>query len=132
MAHANVVAAVRAQLANWTACLVFEMNTVMEPPADGSPWLEVQYPFCTTERMSVGTRYYREIGGVRLVVAVPQGTGVDPLLALTGQLQSLFRDVRAGSVRFKVPSAPYLDDGSDDGAWFEGAVVVPYEYTYSG
>lgn len=116
----------------WTATPIRMENTSSAPPADGSAFIIVEFPLSNTQRMSLGTRRYREWGGFRVVVCVPRGGGTGTIRGHGEALASLFRDVTVNGVHFQVPSEPFTDDQSDQAQYFRGAMVVPYWYSYVG
>lgn len=130
MAHKEVEIAVEARLRAGSALPVFVENVVAEPPADGSAFLILQFPFASVERWPVNQRVYRETGGFRLVLHVPSGTGTDTIRDLGEQLAALFCDQTFGGVRCRVPGAPFVDD-SPEGALIWASIVCPYEFVFT-
>ena len=131
MARQEVVEAVRDRLgAEWSHCPVIEMNRQGEAPEDGSAFLMVQYPVTTQRRLSVGTPYYREEGGIRFVLNMQRGEGVDTALQWAGELADLFRYVTFDEVHGREASSPNLDDSNDMGNYFVVTVVVEYYFDF--
>lgn len=130
MASKAVVDAVAARLtANWTACAFFDPNTVGDPPKDGSPFLEVQYPVATGEQITIGApgnNVYREAGAIRFVLHVERGQGVGEGLGWADALAALFRGRQFDHVTTFAPSSPVLDDGNDRGAYTRLSFAVEY------
>src|SRR5882724_10371232 len=114
-----VVDAVEARLAaNWTTTPVVGINLQPEVPADGSPFLTVQYPVSGGEQVSIGTpgaQRWRENGAIRFVLAIQRGNGVGQGLQWADSLAALFRGKQFSGVNTWAPSAPVLDDSNDRG-----------------
>jgi hypothetical protein len=83
-------------------------------------------------RWPVDTRYYREEGGFRLVLAVERGIGTAKIREWGEELAALFRDREFDGVTTQVPSEPFTDDLSDQGNYFMATMVVPYFYNFVG
>ncbi|HZY67758.1 MAG TPA: phage tail terminator-like protein, partial [Devosia sp.] len=94
MARSEVVTAVRNRLeANWTHTDVFDENSEGSTPADGSPYLDVQFPFSTNERVTFGdpgNNVYREEGAFRLLLNVQRGSGGNTGRQWADELAALF------------------------------------------
>lgn len=132
MAHKAVVDAVAAYLAaQWTLCPVLGLNGQGEPPPDGAPYLMVQYPVATVARLALGTPCYREEGGIRFVLHLPRGEGLERVLAWADTLAALFRYQTFDGVETQAPTPPFLDDGNDNGLYFVASVVAPYAFTFT-
>jgi len=133
MASKHVEDAVQAYLvANWTTAPVLVENELGEGPEDGSPFVRLQFPASSVDRPFIDRRYYREEGGFRLVLAVERGIGTPKIREWGDQLADLFRDKQFDGVITKVPSEPFTDDLSDQGNYFVGTMIVPYEYRFEG
>jgi hypothetical protein len=133
MAHEAVVKGVSAYLeANWDKCVVVGLNGEGEPPGNGEPFVILQFPAARARRVSVGTRYYREEGGVRIVLNMQRGEGSNRPLEWVTELTALFRDKRFGGIRFQVPGSPVFDDANDEGNYFVVAFTAPYTFDYVG
>ena len=131
MARKAVVDAVEARLtALWTECPVIGMNTVGEPPADGSDYLLVQYPVADDERIAVNQGLYRETGGIRFVLHMQRGFGIAAALARSEALTALFRDQSFGGVITQTPSSAFLDNSNEDGNYLVLSLVVPFTHNY--
>lgn len=131
MASKAVVDAVAARLGDtWNGITVVPPNTTDEPPADGSPYILLQFPVADTRRSVVNNRQYREEGGFRVVLHGTRGSGTDQILERTGELAALFRDRKFDGVETQVPSEPFIDD--ETGNYAIAAVVVPYTYDFDG
>jgi hypothetical protein len=129
--------AVDAALAAWAAAhvpvvTVLTENMQAEAPADGSPFLIVQYPIASTTRPTVARGLYVEEGGFRIVINVERGRGTADMREMGAELGALFRDVNlTNGVQCLVPTEPFTDDTSDQGNFFRGSLVVPFRYVYS-
>lgn len=125
---------------SWTASLVVgglkagdPAETITDPPAGVDAFLVVQYPVVNGEKPVLHGRYFEE-GAARLVLNVKRDVGQAQGLAWGDTLAGLFREFRSASVAgFEtfVPSAPIINDASDDGNWVEFAVIVPYRYQFT-
>lgn len=130
MAHKLVEIAVEARLRAETVLPVFVENVIAEPPADGSPFLILQFPVASVERWPISSRVYRETGAFRLVLHVQSGTGTDQIRELGEQLAAIFCDKTFDRVNCRVPGAPFIDD-SPEGGLIWASVVVPYDFTFN-
>lgn len=133
MAHKLAEEAVEARLrAAWLHCDVFTENMESIVPADGSPFLMLQFPASSSRRVATGQRHYWEDGAFRIVMAVEANSGVTRIREWGEELRSLFLDQKFSGVVTKVPSDPFTDDRSDRGPYFIGAMVVPFTYQFTG
>ncbi len=125
-----VADAVEARLAaHWTATTVVPYDTQAEPGTEDA-FLVVQYPVVNASR-PVLSRFFWEEGGIRLVLNVRRGIGLSQGLAWADTLATLFRDVKFDGVETFPPSAPIVDDNTEDGEWLSFAVIVPYRYQFT-
>ena len=130
MARKAVVDAVHAYLAaNWTACAILEINADLQAPADGAPFIAVEFPVANGEKTTLG-HSYRETGGFRVIIATERGAGVSKALDYGEQLRALFLDRTFGGVDTRPfsPTSPRVDDLAYDGNYFRTYIVVPYLY----
>ncbi len=136
MASAAVMAAVRARLdANWTRCPVAYPNEKQTTPAEGSPFLAVQYPVATEERMSIGapgSNLYREEGAIRFVLEIPRGAGIDEWTVWLDEVRALFRGKRFDNVVTFAASPAVLDDRADAGNYWALSSAIPYQFDILG
>lgn len=137
MAQAAVVAAVHARLdAEWGGPDVVEDdNSQGETPADGSPYLTVQFPFSNSERITFGTpgsNVHREEGAFRVLVHGQRGKGAAQIRLWADQAASLFRDKHFEGVQTFSPSSASTDDSNENGMYFVMAVAVPYRFDFLG
>lgn len=131
MPSPSVAAAVTARLAGFTTCPVYEVNLQMEPPLDGGPFVQVQFPFGDETQATIGapgSNVFREEGGVRFVISVPTGVGTSQALAIAEELRSLFRNHRNGAFRCHAAAPVTVDDTNDVPGRFLASFVVPYEF----
>ena len=117
---------------NWTRAPVLVVNQDAETPADGSPFLVLQYPLSDVTRPFVNQRTYREEGGFRIVINVPRNEGTATIRLWGAELAALFRDRQIGPVKCGIPSEPYTDNESDEGNYFTGAMVCEFTYDFEG
>ncbi len=134
MAHPDVETAVEARLRTFWAdqTLIYTANDGnQEQPSDGeTPFLTLQFPVADVQRWALGDRYYREEGGIRIVLSVPQGTGKGWLGTKGEEIASLFRDRKFDGVETQAPSSAQIDDREDAGGYFVAYVVAPYTFNY--
>lgn len=142
MSSKAVVDAVEARLGSpWTvtstidastaAIPIIGVNTLGMPPADGSAFIEVQYPIATERHVgmaAVGNRTFREDGAFRIILSIPRGQGIAQGLDWADQLRALFRAAQFGGVSCLAPNPPFVDNSSDNGNYFLMAIVVPYYF----
>lgn len=142
MARREVVAAVTSRLQdNWSENaipIILPNDANSQPPADGSPFLSVQFPVGTATIVSMaapGSRTIREEGAIRLVLSARRGDGLDAALGLLEEAAALFRlqDVptaNGGLVRCLEASPPIDNDSSDNGAYWVMSTSVRYYFDY--
>lgn len=132
MASQAVVAAVEARLkANWTQCTVVDRNRQEQPPADGTPYLIVQFPVAQETQISIGApgnNVFREEGAIRLVLHARRGRGIAEALAWIEQLRDLFRGRQFAGVNTWAPAAAVEDDVNESGTYYRFAFAVPYYF----
>jgi hypothetical protein len=117
---------------NWSLSDVYNMNEQWEAPTDGTPFLMIQFVMPTVRRAGPTTRTYIEEGGVRLILNVERGTtGKDRMRTWGDVLAPLFTDRKVGEVECLVPTEPFTDDESDQGNYFQGAMIIPYRYVFN-
>lgn len=129
MAQKAVVDAVKArQAAGWTTVPVFYPNDATTPPADGSAFVQVQFPIGIEERSALA-HSYREEGAVRFIIHVPIRTGIGTGATYADELRALFRCVRFDGVETYTPGPP--TDLGLDGAYYKLSVSVRYTYDFT-
>lgn len=132
MAHPDAEVAIEARLRTFWAdrTAIYTANDgQQEQPQDGeTSFITLQFPVADVRRWSVGDRYYREEGGFRIVLSVPQGTGKSQIRTWGEELANLFRDRKFDGVETQVPSSPQIDDREDAGGYFVAYVVFPYTF----
>lgn len=133
MASKVVMDAVEARLATaWAAIVstsVVGINIGGVPPADGSPFLTIEYPVANEEQISIGSpgsNVFRETGAFRIILSVPTGSGRDPYAGYLDSLRAAFRGQSFGGVNCWAPSPMATNDRSENGAYFEMSFAVPY------
>jgi hypothetical protein len=132
MAHKTVEDAVEARLrALWTQCPILTENVEQEAPADGGPYLLLQFPVSDVRRWAMNSRRYREEGGFRIVIHLPRQTGMARMRDWGEQLRLMFLDVKFDGINCRVPTDPFTDDDSSEGRYFHGSIVVPYDFNFS-
>ena len=136
MASSTVVAAFKARLAaEWSTCPVFEENRETEPPADGSAFAYLHFPYARREQISIGTpgaNVWREEGAARIVLHVPRDEGTETGREWADTLIMLFLGKDLSGVITGAPDGPATDDGSDAGPYYRLALAIPYEFDFTG
>ncbi len=131
MARLAVVNAVEEYLAaNWSRSPIVGMVRKDDRPDESESFLVVQYPVANTIRPGVGSRYYVEEGGVRLVLQMIRDEDPATMMQWADELAGLFRDKTIDGVRFRQPTTPFIDDSNDEGNFFTLSLVAPYEFHY--
>lgn len=136
MAQAAVVTAVAARLAaSFARCPVAGINLQGDTPADGSPFLTVEYPIANEQQITIGSpgaNVFRETGAIRFVLAIQLGTGVKQGMDWADELRALFRGQQFASVNTWAPTSPVLDDANDTGNYWRLTFAVPYYFDFVG
>jgi hypothetical protein len=123
----------QARLATWdnrTSCPLVDVNEISSAPAK-PPYMEIQFPVATEERMSVGRRaVYREHGGARFVITVAaHAVGwKTQVLTWCEELRDLFRGQVFDGVETFEASPPVIDERNRDGTKFSVPFVVLYKF----
>lgn len=132
MPSQSVEAAVAAKLAaEFSLCPVFGPNQQAQPPADGSDYVLVQYPFADERQHSIGapgSNVFREEGAIRFVIHTARDAGTVRTHQIATALRNLFRNARMASLNCFAPTAPVFDDRNDEGGYFVASLAVPYEF----
>lgn len=119
--------------AGFTRCGAIRMNSVGEPPADGSPFVVLQFPLGREEHVGlgqVGQRTFREEGVARFVLHMPRGSGTADALDWTDEIRALFRAVQFDGVSTLSPSPPVLNDDADLGTYFVVSTAVEFYFDH--
>lgn len=136
MARSEVVLTVRNFLAeNWRECPIEEENKGFTTPKDGSPFIMVQYPYSTSERITFGApgaNTYRETGAFLITVNVGRGHGTDQGREWADRLADLFRGKAFGHLRIQAPDSAPTDNRNETGNYFRLSFAVPYRFDYPG
>ncbi|MBN8958580.1 MAG: hypothetical protein J0H17_18745 [Rhizobiales bacterium] len=136
MASKAVVDAVEARLAaNWSTCPIFGINDEATPPADGSPFLIVQYPIASARGITVGApgaNVHREEGTFRIVIHTERGGGTAKGLQWGDEIAAIFRTKAFDGVRTFSPSPPIEDDTNESGVYYAHSISVPYQFDLIG
>lgn len=131
MASSHVETLVETRVAaNWTHCPVYARNDIGDVPSDGSAFIFIEFPVSRSERLPLASRVYREEGGVRFLINVPRGSGMQQIRDWAEELGGLFGDIKIDGVRFGVPAGPYSDDQSDQGSYWQSSLVVDFWRIY--
>jgi hypothetical protein len=132
MARSEVVAAVYDRLeASWTQTVVRRMNEFADDASEPTPFVTPQFPFSTTSRLTLGNPpYFRETGGIRLMLNVLRGTPIEDVVAQANDLAELFRDKVFDGVHTQTPASPVLGDDNERSSYFAMPVIVPYYFDW--
>lgn len=113
--------AVSTRAAQWTRAPILPFGSApQETPADGSAFLQIQFTVSSERHVgmaAVGNRTFRESGVARFVLAWPRGQDIATALDWLDELRALFRAAEIGGLRTWAPSAPVLNDDSEDGQY---------------
>lgn len=116
--------------ANWTTTPVIGLNTIGIAPADGSPFVVVEYPVQIENQLTLGApgvNQYRETGAFRIVVNEQRSIGTSRAFGWCDTLRALFRgQVISGVVQTFAPSPPVVNDANDRGDFFQVSFSCPY------
>lgn len=133
----NVIAAATVFLeARWGTLPIVTPNTrkAVTPP-EGEPYVIIQRPYSTSRRVTFGApgaNLYREEGGLRVVVYVERGSGIDEGLTWAAEIAAIFRGQRFEGIETFAPSSPVFDDGNENGGYFALSFAVPYQLDIEG
>lgn len=131
MASKPVSDAFAARLALWAnreACPLVEENAVATAEL---PYMEIQFPVATEERMTVGTTaVYRERGGARFIISIGAFAPgwKDQVLTWIEELRDLFRGQSFGGVVTQEASPAVIDERNADGTTYRVPFVVLYTF----
>jgi hypothetical protein len=121
---------------NWSRTPVLYPNEGPgQPPADGGPYLAVQYPISRARAISVGApgaNLHRSEGTIRFVLGAPAGGGTDPYGGWLEELRSLFRSKIFDGVETLAPSEMATDDRDLQGGYCFLSFSVPYKLNTFG
>jgi len=118
--------------ANWTNSPILTENAEGETPADGSPYIVLQFPAANVRRLPISNRHYQVEGGFRIVINVQRGSGTATIREWGEDLATLFRDQNVNGVKCVTASEPFTDEESDQGNYFQGAMVIEYTRDFDG
>lgn len=132
MASAAVKTAFEARIATWAhigACPLVVANEESDSPR--KTFVSIEYPVSNSERIGMGQPgYFRESGGVRVVINILKLTGADQALEWAAELAALFHEAEFDDVVTEVPSTPEFDQNNRNGPFYEVPFVVPYYFDY--
>lgn len=132
MARQSVVDAVTARLkANFTLCTVLDQDQAVQPPADGSTFITLQFPVANEQQITIGApgnNVWREAGAFRLVMSVRTGDPLSLPNTWLDQARALFRGKQFSGVTTYAPSpAVEADAQFAGGTRVEISSAVPYQ-----
>jgi hypothetical protein len=127
MAKKAAVDAIISRLkAEWTQSPVLDRNTDMQPSADGSSYVRIEFP-AAANRPTTLSGDHREDGGFRVVVATQIAGGIAQSAEWCEEIATIFRGQKFDDVQCWTPT---IREGVDQGNYFEAYVVVPYYFPY--
>lgn len=137
---AAVMVAIDAHVAeNWNYTPIIAPNGDASGPDDGSAWLEVQYPVASERMLTTGdpgNNYWREEGGVRVVLMVPLGIGLNdpaaPWMTRIDELRAALRGKKISDIVTYEASPAIIGDTNESGGHFELSFTVEYQYDVTG
>ncbi len=112
---------------------IYGENSEGVTPSDGSPYIVVQYPYCNSQQISIGSpgdNLWRDEGTIRIVIHVMRNAGATQGRAWADQIADLFRGKDFTVLQTQAPSAAVSDDRSSDGPYYVLAFVIPYRHDY--
>lgn len=132
MTATNVIAEATAYLEErWSALPIVQPNTRKAiTPSDGSAYVLIQLPYSTSSRRTVGapgSNIYREEGGLRFVINVVRGSGIEEGFAWAEEIAAIFRGKEFQGIQTFAPSSPVFDDANENGNYFVLSFAVPYQ-----
>ena len=102
---------------------------VGQPANSHDAFVILQYPVVNGVKPALN-RHYLEEGAARFVLNVRRSTEMDAAFALADSIASMFRDYKFHGIETFTPSAPIINDTTNDGNWFSLSVIVPYRYQF--
>ena len=132
MASKAVMDAVTARLATaWTRTPIMQPNVAGSVPADGKAFLYVDYPVVAETQISFGDPVKivsPEEGGIRFILSCEIGKGTKPYDDWIEGLRDAFRGKDFDGVTTFEATPAVINDGNDDGAYFEMSFSVEYRF----
>ena len=121
--------------ANWTHTPIRLPNGTADQPADGSAWLDVQFPLAREDNVTIGggpgNNWWREGGGLVLSLMIPIGTEVngasEPWLERLDALRATLRGQNIDGVVTWEASPVVIGETNDHGSHFELSFAVEWE-----
>lgn len=136
MPSAAVKSAFDARLLSYTSGSPPELDAITFGPPSNSDnaFLVIQFPIVNGNRPALG-RHFTEDGAARLVLNVRRSYfEEDSAYEMADDLARVFRGLKPKDfygIETFAPSAPIVNDTSNDGNWFSLSVIVPYRYQFS-
>jgi len=100
-----------------------------QPPNGADAWIVLQYPVVNGTKPVLGRHYFEE-GAARFVLNVRRSVEMDAALGLADDLAAIFRDRKFHDIETFTPSAPIVNDVTNDGNWFSLSVIALYLYKF--
>lgn len=130
MARKTAADAIRARLAsNWSNSVILGVNSDMQTPTDGSPWVRVSFPVASDRKLTLGASY-KDDSSAFIAVATELAIGIDKSEEWCEEIASIYRGQKFDGVDCEF-AAPTINQGHDEGSYWIASVVVPYRYFYS-
>lgn len=125
MAHPSVIAAVTAYVeAGFTHCPIVTENRSAATPADGTPYLKLDFPWSRSEWQA--NDEFLEEGGIRLRLHIKAGRPTVEGRQWMEELTAMFRGHVLGAVQCYAPQSPASDDRNEVAGYFRLEITVPY------
>ena len=116
---------------------VIGLNGQSQPPADGSPHIEIEYPVANETWLTMGdpgNNQFREDGAFRLIINEERSLGIGRAQAWVDELRALYRGKAflSGALQCGPASAPVINDANDLGNYFQFTFAVTYRFYLFG
>lgn len=106
------------------------LNEQGDPPADGSPFIVIEYPVRNETQQSLGSpgsNYFKEEGVFRIVVNERRTFGTTRVRSWVDELRTLFRGQNLSTtVQCFEASGPAITEANDLGNYWQMSFVVRY------
>lgn len=120
--------------AAWTAAdgivlPVVGLNSQGQGPADGSPFIEIEYPVRNETQRTLGdpgNNLFKEEGGFRVIVNEQRGGGTARSRAWIDELRALFRGKYIPPIQCFEASGPVTNDANDLGNFWQLSISIRY------
>lgn len=121
--------------AGWSTTPIFNYNVTGDTPADGSPFVSVDYPVVNENQITIGApgnNVFREEGTIRVRLSYPRGKGIRQAWGYVDTLRALLRSASFSGVVTWAAGGPALDDSAENGNYVVLSFVTPYYFDLFG